>query len=382
MRHRLSPWIAAAVLVWATAADDAQAQTQPVESRLDLLQRASPVTTRGERKLLLGLAAAGPSWWAVGELGLALRSGDGGKTWVQVPLPTAVMLTAVTFADERHGWIVGHDGIVLHTADGGAGWKRQFDGNTSNAQMLAALREQVQRAAAVTGGGDAAKRSLELAEDRVGDVEAAIKAGPSRPLMDVGFLDPQHGFVVGSFGQIFETRDGGKAWSYIGQRLTNPEGLHLTAIQRMPSGALFVSAEAGVVFRSDDRGQTWTRLSTGYAGYLYGVVASKSHTLVAYGFNGNVFRSTDNGRTWAPGRKTAAKSIVHAQLLADSRLLLVSQDGQLLLSSDDGASFAALPKGLKLTRVSKTLIGRQGELLAVGAGGLILDAASLKDKQP
>jgi photosystem II stability/assembly factor-like uncharacterized protein len=380
MRHRLSPWIAAAALVAATAADDVQAQ--PVEPRLDLLQRSSPATTRGERKLLLGLAAAGPNWWAVGEMGLALRSADGGKTWVQVPLPTAVMLTAVTFADERHGWIVGHDGIVLHTADGGALWNRQFDGNTSNAQMLAALREQVQRAAAVSGGNDAAKRSLELAEDRVGDVEAAIKAGPSRPLMDVAFFDPQHGFVVGAFGQVFETRDGGKAWSYIGQRLSNPEGLHLTAIQRTPSGALFVTAEAGVVFRSDDRGQTWARSSTGYAGYLYGVVASTGNTLVAYGFNGNVFRSTNNGQTWTPGRKVADKSIVHAQRLADSRLLLVGQSGQLLVSSDDGASFAALPKGLKLGRVAKTLIGAQGELLAAGAGGLVLDAASLKDKLP
>ena len=48
MRHRLSPWIAAAALVAATAADDVQAQ--PVEPRLDLLQRSSPATTRGERK--------------------------------------------------------------------------------------------------------------------------------------------------------------------------------------------------------------------------------------------------------------------------------------------------------------------------------------------
>ena len=73
---------------------------------------------------------------------------------------------------------------------------------------------------------------------------------------------------------------------------------------------------------------------------------------------------------------------MHAQRLADSRLLLVSQSGQLLVSSDDGASFAALPKGLKLGRVAKTLIGTQGELLAAGAGGLVLDAASLKDKLP
>lgn len=360
--------LATAVAVGAAAL--ATADTATVPAALDLLLLPAPGTGHAAGKLLLDVVHSGSRLVAVGEFGLIVVSDDGGKTWTQSSSPTSVMLTATWFNDERTGWAVGHDGVVLATVDGGKRWIRQLDGAAINEQMLKAAQARLEEGKARAGGTEKDRELSEQAEDRLADAVAATEAGPSRPLLGVRFTDARTGFVVGSYGQLMRTDDAGKTWTYIGNRLPNPVGLHLNGIELGKQGEIYIAAEAGVVFRSLDHGQTWTRADLGYNGQLYGVMTTPS-VVLAYGFRGHVFRSVDGGTTWSAVASGSNKSIVHAAVLRDGRIVLATQGGEILLGDQAGQSFAQLPLGLAGKELSGFVIGNDGvSFITVGAGGV------------
>lgn len=360
------------VLSGASAAE--AADPAPLPPALDLLLRPAAATTRGARRLLLDVAIGGPGLVAVGEAGLLLGSADGGRNWAQLASPTSVMLTAVHFADAAHGWAVGHDGVVLATADSGRQWRRCFDGRQANDLMLASARAQVAAAERLTGTEATVRAARERAADALAAAEDAQKSGPSRPLLAVRFADARRGWVAGAFGQLFATDDGGGQWHYLGDRLPNPEGLHLNHLLVAGDGRLFIAAEAGVVFRSTDGGQRWQRSETGYTGHLYGVVQAQAsghpRALLAHGFNGHLFRSTDDGLSWTAVPQPVRKSLVGAAQVG-ARTVLLAEDGRLLVSHDAGFSFTAAPQPLAARRHAGFVVSGT-QLVAVGAGGVQL----------
>lgn len=276
------------------------------------------------------------------------------------------MLTAVWFNDTLHGWAVGHDGIILATGDGGRHWQRQLDGRSINQQMLEAANAQLGRAQ-TQRPGKVPQELLDNLEDRVADAEAAVQAGPSRPLLGLRFVDAHTGFVVGSYGQLLHTTDAGRTWKYIGDRLNNDTGLHLNHITLAPSGALYIAAEGGTVFRSDDQGQQWTRVRVGDNGQLYGFVALNDG-LLAYGFNGRLFRSDARGQRWTALPSPTGKSLVQGLRLPDGRVLLASQSGELLLGDARAETFRRLASG-NAELSGMTVMPGSSQVVTVGALG-------------
>ncbi|TNF83356.1 hypothetical protein FGE05_08885 [Pseudomonas sp. ICMP22404] len=342
-----------------------------LDPAVDLLARPAPATAHGENKRLIAVANFAQRIVAVGEMGLVIYSDDAGQTWQQAVSPTSVMLTAVTAVDATHGWAVGHDGVILSTQDAGATWMLKFDGYAANSLMLSSAKAQVEQAAKANGEPEQVELLQEAANERLADVEAADQAGPSQPLFGIAFTDTQHGFAVGAFGQVFETRDGGTRWAFIGDRLDNPEGLHLNAISRGGDGELFVAAEAGTLFISRDAGGSWTRVNLDYEGHIYGVLALTADTLVAYGFGGHLFVSGDRGEHWRSVHSPTGKAIVDAVRQADGTALLVNQDGQLIVSDKNGRSFLALGQASSLTRVSGMCASTErAGIFLVGANGI------------
>lgn len=369
----------AALLVVSVAVSASVSPPAPLPSHVDLMEARSPLTGHGQHKLLVDVADTGKRLVAVGESGLVMLSPDGGNAWSQAPTPTSVMLTAVHFPSPQSGWAVGHDGVILATRDGGLTWARQFDGRQGDQQMLEAARAQLARLPASRAGTPDAPSDLRMAlEDAVAGTQAAVEAGPSRPLLAVRFADEQTGFAAGSFGQLFTTDDGGRHWHYIGDRLDNTEGLHLNALTLSEDGHLYIAAEAGTVFVSPDMGRTWTRSHSGYKGHLYGVLSLPGDVLLAYGFNGHLLRSTDGGQAWKPVASPTTKSIVSATAV-DGQALLVDEEGQLLSSSDQGENWARMGQRLPVRRVGAMALVRSTwsnphgapafDVLTVGLGG-------------
>jgi photosystem II stability/assembly factor-like uncharacterized protein len=206
--------------------------------------------------------------FVVGYLGKILATENGGKSWQVMPSGTDRALYNVHFADSANGWISGQDGIMLHTTDGGKSWQRQ---NTGTAVYLFAI----------------------------------------------SFLDGKHGFAVGDRATLLETRDGGQNWSL--RKLSQSAGL--TAEQAITSqdpvlyGVQFVDqeygwvvGEFGKIMHTRDGGATWVEQQDSLLGQgvfdvldiptFFGVhFTDRKNGLVA-GLDGKIARTSDGGATW------------------------------------------------------------------------------------
>ena len=78
-------------------------------------------------------------------------------------------------------------------------------------------------------------------------------------------------------------------------------------------------AEGGLLFRSEDAGDSWQALESPYYGSFFGITrAPTASTLLAFGLRGNLFRSTDDGDSWQQvdtgSDRTLAGKTSHAYL--------------------------------------------------------------------
>ncbi|MFC3531241.1 WD40/YVTN/BNR-like repeat-containing protein [Vogesella facilis] len=306
----------------------ANVQAAPV-AEADL--RAAVAVAQPERAVLQAVTRAGARLVAVGERGLALYSDDQGKSWQQARVPVSVTLTAVHFASASQGWAVGHFGTVLHSADGGKSWQRQLDGKRAAALALA----EVEARAKVAPAGDAGvAKALANAQRLVAD-------GPDKPFLDVHFFDARRGLIVGAYGLIFATSDGGQHWQSLAAQLDNPQAHHLYSIA-VGGNAVYLAGEQGLAFRSTLGGGPFQRLSTPYQGSYFTAQADEHGNVLLAGLRGNVYRSADQGASWQQLTLPAPVSVVASSRSSKGMLLLANQAGQLLASSDMGQTIRPL----------------------------------------
>ena len=305
-----------------------------------VLAEAALQTPKAQSAAMLAVTRAGSRLVAVGERGTILLSDDDDTRWRQAAVPVQVSLTAVRFVDARTGWAVGHLGVILKTDDGGEHWTRQLDGVSAAERIVAAAAPSTD------------EREKKLAA-RYAD------EGPDKPFFDIDFADAQHGVAVGAYGLAFTTADGGATWTPLVGRLPNPKSLHLYAVRWAAGNQLVIAGEQGLLMKSADAGASFAALTSPYKGSWFGLVATRSGTLLAYGLRGKVFRSIDGGASWQAVASGVPVAISAGIELASGALALIGQTGDVLLSRDDGATFQKQPAAAPLpaTGLSATADG-------------------------
>jgi photosystem II stability/assembly factor-like uncharacterized protein len=352
---------------------------------IDLLELPAVQSKAASRALLLDVADRGDGVAvAVGTFGVIVVSEDGGANWAQSQVPASVTLTGVHFPTPEKGWAVGHDGLILHSSDGGATWQKQLDGHQLNEQIVAVAErivEQVRGALeALQAREDADEYDIEDAEFMLEEAEFAlegamddISTGPVRPLLDVWFRNEREGFVIGSYGMLLVTDNGGQDWTLVSDRMDNAEAFHLNQITPTPDGKLFIAGEAGFVYRSTDGGMSWDTLEPGYEGSFYGIVAvpdgAGGYELLAYGLRGNLFRSIDAGDSWESLDSGTAVTLMSGALLEDGTVFLGGQGGTILVREPGARNFSpvANPNRNVISGLEQM---PDGKVLLVGLGGV------------
>jgi len=278
----------------------------------------SVIAPLASKSLLLDGCFAESRAIVVGERGHILYSDDQGASWTQARVPTIATLTGVFFHDKNLGWAVGHDAVILRTTDGGKNWARVYFGPEEE-----------------------------------------------RPLLDVWFKDANNGFAVGAYGFFLTTSDGGLNWS---DNMISEDDWHLNKIMRSENGKLYLAAEAGLIYRSDDRGKTWKSLPSPYEGSFFGVLPLDGDTVLIFGLQGNLFRSEDAGENWQK-IETETKSMLNSGLkLNDGRVIIVGLGGTVLVSNDDGKHFTLLQQADRKGIASALPIEK--DLMLIGEGGV------------
>jgi photosystem II stability/assembly factor-like uncharacterized protein len=353
--------LGAVLLLWST----------PALAQNDLLQLPAVKSPRAVGSLLLDVTRAGERLVAVGERGHILLSDDNGQSWRQGSVPVSVTLTAVQFPTAELGWVVGHDGVVLHSVDGGENWSLNFDGDQANRLVLSHYEKLVaaKETELAQAEGEAAEAlSLQLEDMSYGldDARYGVEDGPWKPFLDLWFSDASSGYIVGAYGLMFRTVDGGASWQFWGDRLDNLEGLHLNAISACGAG-LFVAGEMGTIYRSTDGGQQWESLESPYEGSFFAVIGSETGDLVvAMGLRGNAIRSADGGASWQRLTSPLPAALLGATFLRDGRLVIASAT---LLNAGAAAQELTASK-VKPSLYTSVIEAADGQLVLAGIKGI------------
>ena len=231
--------------------------------------------------LLLDVACRGDRLLAVGERGHILVSSDGGTSWTQAKVPTRALLTGVYLHDGQLGWAVGHDAVVLRTRDGGVSWQR-----------------------------------VHYAPEN------------ERPLLDVWFKDAERGLATSAYGELLATRDGGDSWQP--RAIRDGDDFHLNQLAAAADGTLYVAAEAGHLYRSDDAGETWLPLPSPYAGSFFGLLPLAEGPVLAFGLRGHLFASADRGRTWTRIETGSEATLLCGLQIGPGRYVVAGMEGTLV----------------------------------------------------
>lgn len=324
------------------------------DTSLDPLDRPAVRMKEPAAESLLSIAAAGHRLVAVGTSGLVVLSDDEGRTWLQVPSPVSVTLTAVAFANASVGWAVGHSGVILVTRDAGRTWSRQLDGRS----MLASLQGQHRpRPVAADSDGGA-----------LDPVDQLIEDGPDKPLLAVLPIDADHVVAVGAYSLLLVTDDGGANWRVRLDLTTAAKGKHLYAV-RSVGHQLFFAGEAGTLCRSDGATAPLVALASPYSGSFFGLVRTSPGELLAYGLRGHAVISSDRGQVWRALDVGASGSINVGLILSDGRVLLATETGDIRLSNDEGRTFASAATPVRSPVYD--LIQSGTSIIGVGSGGVV-----------
>lgn len=314
----------------AWAADTTAAAEKPATEAVEYSVHSKLAT----KSLLLDVTKAGNRLVAVGEFGHIIYSDDGGANWTQAEtVPTQVTLTSVDFVNDKTGYAGGHDCTVLRTDDGGVNWKLVYHDPASET-----------------------------------------------PIMSVFFNSEERGFAMGAFHFVIETNDGGTTWE---QRALSPDDkddFHLNRIFGLKDGTLIIAAEAGNVYRSTDKGNTFQHVQTSYDGSFWGGVALADGSALVYGMRGHAFRSTDDGQTWTEVNTGTEKSISGGVQLANGEVVLVGLQGYVGYSNDGGKNFTAVTRKDRLSYAAVSE-GPAGKIDIFGEMGVLTMPATPEEAQ-
>lgn len=307
---------------------------------------------------------SGNTFVIVGYDGRILRSEDNGNSWKEIERPTNFSLTQVSFVGEN-GWAVGHQGTVINTRDGGKTWTLQKS-NTTKALLSISFVDQNRGWACGdestwlwTDNGGETWTAERMEVSQVGLSEETSLAVPDIIYYGVYFVDAQNGWMIGEYGNIRHTADGGKTWDSQHEPLLdqlveqggNKDVMALGAFFRVRFTDLqngIIVGAAGAVATTTDGGVRWQWVSREGSKpdvpplHLYNaVLPGQNGHVVATGANANVLVSENRGAEWKPAKIPGGVFtwINGIAFSPEGKGVLVGGKGLILLSDDGGQNW-------------------------------------------
>jgi len=283
------------------------------------------------------VAVLGPKHaFVIGYAGKILETKDGGATWEQIDSGTDKALYSIAFAPDNPnvGWIAGQEGLILKTTDGGKSWFRQKaepwlddecadpeerrlrpeDKPCQYAYLFAVAVIDENRAMAVgdksryvrtDDGGTTWVAGTLHPEKKPGEEESEWAVVMEDPLLyDVQFLDADNGYVVGEFGNIYHTTDGGKTWHNQKESLMDASVVDILDLPTL-FDVEFADAKRGIAVGLDGRiavtedgGRDWNFVPSNVPEYVdpfYAATILPDGTRWAVGASGQVVKAAPSG---------------------------------------------------------------------------------------
>ena len=232
-----------------------------------LIARAAPIQAETiapheiRQNLFAACAPGEETGWIVGELGRVFRTSDGGATWSRQNTGSTKPFLAISCIDEQTAWIGGKAGILYRTTDAGATWK-------------------------------------------------LLTPNTTKHIFDMAFVDGSNGVAVGDWGLIMHTSDGGDTWTLLGMPEDfvlstmaediglEPDDTILYAVSFADDRTGWIVGEFGTILKTTDGGKTWRQQQGPVESTLFGVHFDSPERGWAVGIDSVLLATEDGGETW------------------------------------------------------------------------------------
>ncbi len=260
--------------------------------------------------------------WASGTGGTVIRTVDGGATWKVMTVPGAEKLDFrdIEAFDANTAYILsignGASSRIYKTIDGGATWKNQFTNDNAKAFFDAiacwdkdnciAMSDPVDGEYVLIGTSDGGANWKPIVSNQMPaakDGEAAFAASGTCLIVK----GKTNAFIVsgGNDARVFRSTDRGKTWSVSETKITKGttgSGIFSIAMMDAKNGVIVggnyekPNEMTNNLAFTNDAGKSWV-LGIGLTGYRSAVTYVDKKTIVAVGSSGSDM-SFDGGKTW------------------------------------------------------------------------------------
>ncbi len=186
-------------------------------------------------------------------------------------------------------------------------------------------------------------------------------------LFGVNFTNISTGWACGLFGIILKTTNGGFAWNLQFSGTTND----LLRIQFVNSTTGWVCGRSGTILKSITGGAIWQSQTSGTTEDLFGLSFVSSTTGWVVGANGTILKTTNGGTNWISLNSGTTENLTGVCFVNTNVGYVVGTNGTILKTTNGGTTWIALNSGTssQLTAVHfyDANIGA-----CVGIGGKIL----------
>jgi photosystem II stability/assembly factor-like uncharacterized protein len=239
-----------------------------------------------------------------GDVGTFLKTTDGGITWQYQNLWEKYQkdeyqyFYSTFFTDSLKGWIVGTS-FILETTDGGGNWVEFETGVGLLKVRFAEAKESLptEQAGWSVGGYGMIYRTTDAGGSWISQTEE--KYGFS----SIYFVNENTGWAVGDSGIILCTTDGGNNW----QKQNESSDLEFSSVYAIDANDVFAVGSVikgswpsftsnGVIFKTNNGGQIWTRQSFDTLSTFSSVLFTNDST--GWITEGNLLKTTNKGNTW------------------------------------------------------------------------------------
>jgi len=231
-------------------------------------------------------------------------------------------------------------------------------------------------------------------ETDAGATWTLAKTGSTRHVFSLAFANRERGHGAGDFGTMIHTEDGGRSWTtmQVPPEVQLPESafdtgvdpgdINLYAMSYGDADHLWVVGEFGTIMASDDGGRTFHQQHAPVETTLSSVYFPDPQHGWAVGIDATILRTTDGGSTWTPQATPIAQRSFYDVVVRGRQGWIVGNAGTILKSSDAGETWFVEPLPIQLAAnwIRSVTLTPAGHGLAVGAEGLVfgIDGATLR----
>ncbi|MCK5028269.1 MAG: T9SS type A sorting domain-containing protein [Bacteroidales bacterium] len=230
--------------------------------------------------------------YVIAQQGQILKSTDAGSTWIEQNSNTSESLYALNFLNSNNGYAVGENGIIIKTTDGGANWIKLE--TPTNKHIYTIYFNDINTGYIPVYDWDIDSTILLTTTDG-GENWNTKSIGELRSPRKVTFVNNDTAFIVGDFGGILKTIDGGINWE-----ATYYHGNTYMDLFFTDENTAYVVGEDGEISITENCGNNWTVLNSGTDKGLRSIFFTDINTGYVVGGNGVILKTTNSGSSLKP----------------------------------------------------------------------------------